>query len=447
MLANLKNVFSRVVVISLPRRLDRWRQFIYDLPAGWPFGPPLRFPAIDGNQVDVPGWWKEGAGAWGCYLSHRKVLEDCLRDGIDSVLVLEDDALFCEDFPLEVRHFLHAVPADWQLLFLGGEHIELEKGLPKRVNDWAYQPYNVNRMHAYAIRTRAMLQRLHSHFQDTEHWVAKHHVDFHLGEFQKRDSTGIFVPKHWLVYQAEGRSDVSKQDERIRAFLGAADIANPTVEKPMVAVLSPSGLSSHLLGGVLHTLGIPMGNFNRSMNEKHDCDFEAIGLSYICRCLFEEPWLTEKLPFDRRVLLLKIWAASHCKTFGSDRMLLGAMNQTLCLAGQELMVAWNSPYMIAIEESEEEIVRAFSERNPRLPIDSCISITQQLVSSRNHFLATCSRPFLKIQSDDLIKNPAECISRICDYLHFQPREEAMDSTCRFMREQLLALTKKFKNNC
>ena len=362
MLANLKDVFSRVVVISLTRRLDRWRQFIHDLPAGWPFCPPLRFPAIDGNQVDVPEWWKEGAGAWGCYLSHCKVLEDCLADGIDSVLVLEDDALFCKGFPLEVRHFLQAVPTDWQVLFLGGEHIELEKGFPKQVNELVYQPFNVNRMHAYAIRTKSMLQRLHSHFHATDNWSAKHHIDYHFGEFQKRDSTGIYVPKHWLVYQADGLSDISKQDMRIRSFLGAEDIVNPTLEKQMVAVLSPGGTSSALLGGVLHNLGIPMGNFSKSINEKDDCEFAENSLSSICSSLFDESWLTEKIPFDQRVQLLKIWAASHAKTFGSDCNLLGAMNPTLCLAGLELTIAWKSPFFIAVDDSEIEMVQAFSKQ-------------------------------------------------------------------------------------
>ena len=432
LLANIKELFARVVVINLPRRQDRWRQFIRDLPVGWPFGAPLRFPAIDGADVEVPVWWREGSGAWGCYLSHCKVLEDCIRDGVESVLVLEDDALFCPKFPLDVRNFLGALPSDWQLLFLGGEHIEIEQGLPVRINDWVYRPFNANRMHAYALRTQAMMERVLTHFRDTDNWIAKHHVDCHLGELQKKDSTGIYVPKQWLVYQAEGTSDICHQQLNVRAYMGAEDIVNPIVNKPIVAVLSPHGRSASLVGGVLHQLGIHMGNPEGKNIESNGWDFEARNLAHICRNMFEEPWYSEKLPFEQRVQLLKIWAASHCKTYYHCE-LLGAMYPTLCLMGPEMINSWNSPFFICVNESPEEMVLAISRRNPNMPIDACMSIIHQLVSSRNHFLATCSRPALQLQSNDLVENTDECISSICKYLCFEPDIVSSESAFQFVR--------------
>ncbi len=379
-----------MVVINLQRRADRWKRFLSDLPSGWPFGVPLRFPAIDGLDLTVPQWWNEGSGAWGCYLSHCKVLEDCLRDGIESVLVLEDDALFCPDFPLEVRHFLHALPADWEFLFFGGEHIELHLGLPEQLNEWVYRPYNANRMHAYGIRIRAMIERVLDHFHDTDHWTAMHHVDRHLGELQKRDRTGFYVPKQWLVYQCEGVSDICDQELSIRACMGAEDIVHPVVDKPIVAVLSPSGNVASLVAGCLHHLGIPMGNRSDLIKQINGrWNYEASDLVRLCQRFYEEPWYVERLPFEQRVRLLRIWAASHCKSYSYEKNLLGAMHPTLCLMGQELLSAWNNPYFLSIEQDLQDATHSLIRLHPNWPVDTCMSICSQFNLSRNQFLADC----------------------------------------------------------
>ncbi|WP_172683368.1 glycosyltransferase family 25 protein, partial [Verrucomicrobium spinosum] len=36
-------------------------------------------------------------GAWGCLLSHARVLAEAIADGIENVLILEDDVVFQPD--------------------------------------------------------------------------------------------------------------------------------------------------------------------------------------------------------------------------------------------------------------------------------------------------------------------------------------------------------------
>ena len=65
--------------------------------ARWPFRQPVRFRAVDGNSVPPPSWWPAGPGAWGCLRSHLRIFEDALMDGVDRLLVLEDDVCFVPD--------------------------------------------------------------------------------------------------------------------------------------------------------------------------------------------------------------------------------------------------------------------------------------------------------------------------------------------------------------
>ncbi len=91
MSSNLRTLFDRVVAITKEDRQDRWEEFRWRLPASWPFLPPLRVPAISGESIPQPTWWKEPPTAWGCLLSHRQSIQDALQSGLDSILILEEE--------------------------------------------------------------------------------------------------------------------------------------------------------------------------------------------------------------------------------------------------------------------------------------------------------------------------------------------------------------------
>ena len=219
----LYEIFERVYVINLARRTDRWERFTERLPNDWPFKPPVRYDAVDGMLTSSPDWWQGGSGAWGCYKTHLRLLEDCLNQNIPSVLILEDDAVCVEGFREKAEQFFHHLPGDWEMIYLGGQHLQEDLQLPRKVNDWVYQPFNVNRLHCYAFRGRMMMTRAYLHLNDFQNWGVFHHVDHHLGELQKTLEHGLYVPREWLVAQAEGQSDINGQTLEFRLFPGAEE--------------------------------------------------------------------------------------------------------------------------------------------------------------------------------------------------------------------------------
>lgn len=217
-------MFDRVYCINLDRRPDRWRRFQAGLPQPWPFAPVERVAAVDGHAVRPPGWygapppnlnhpprdnWRAmTVGGWGCMRSHLRVWEDCLTAGVDSVLLFEDDAAFVPDFVDRVGSFLDAVPDDWDQIYLGGQHLECEKGrLPVAVNSQVIRGHNVNRTHAYAIRgeaMRAIYHQLSGQWQG--HRVQDYHLDHIFGALH--GEWRAYCPRRWMVGQAMGPSDV-----------------------------------------------------------------------------------------------------------------------------------------------------------------------------------------------------------------------------------------------
>jgi len=194
------------------------------LPSDWPFEPPLRFPAIDGTEIDVPDWWREGPGAWGCYQSHMNVIRDAIESRAESLLVFEDDAVFTESFAMDVRFFLSELPHDWMMLFLGGQLLETDKVRPAKLSTWVYRAYNVNRMHAYAIRSLKSLRSIYDYLLKPETWKKGQHIDHKLGEYQK-ENEGIYVPRRWIVGQRDGESDICGAKLGFRLFRNAEELS------------------------------------------------------------------------------------------------------------------------------------------------------------------------------------------------------------------------------
>src|SRR5690349_658456 len=135
--------FDRVIFINLANRPDRREAFEAGLPVDWPFRRPERFAAIDTT---------EHIAIDGCGASHRYALRRAFGDGVRRILVMEDDAVLCPGFAKRAAAFLRRVPADWDALWLGGEHM----AAPVPVDCGVVQCVNTRRTHCYAVQGAAI---------------------------------------------------------------------------------------------------------------------------------------------------------------------------------------------------------------------------------------------------------------------------------------------------
>jgi len=195
---DLKDFVDRVYVINLKRRPDRLRAFFQRLQQyGWPFKEPIVYPAIEGDKVGVPPEFTQGGGAYGCRMSHLRILQDCLMDDVSSVMILEDDADLCDGFPEKVAEFLKKVPSDWEGIMLGGQHHAppIATGV-----EGVVRVRYAQRTHCYIARPSYMkaLQRRWGN--------ATVHIDWLMRDWQHQFV--VYAPDPWLVGQAGGRSDI-----------------------------------------------------------------------------------------------------------------------------------------------------------------------------------------------------------------------------------------------
>ena len=103
----VNDYFDKVVVINLDRRTDRMEKLVPQLEElGIQYE---RFSAIDAKELNIEGYI---AGT----MSHVAVWKKYLGQ---KVLILEDDALFCDNFNEKFTEVMQTLPSDWDIFYLG----------------------------------------------------------------------------------------------------------------------------------------------------------------------------------------------------------------------------------------------------------------------------------------------------------------------------------------
>jgi hypothetical protein len=434
----LKDFFERVFVVNLDRRSDRWAAFRAGLPRDWPFRNPERFPAIDGQAIKPPTWWCEGAGAWGCYRSHVRILENCLVHGVESVLVLEDDAVFGDDFTNQVTTFLNHVPQDWEMLYLGGQHLQACKTPPRQIDDWVYQPYNVNRTHALAIKGKKFMQRLYRHLHEWDDWEPGHHLDHHLGRLHQDRTCRIYTPKCWLVGQAAGHSDIAGRNPAQRFWPAAEQLCRQDpLQSIFVAVLGIHSSGSSCMAGVLYHLGIHLGNklvgFYGS-DPDSACGFEAIGLMRLCEDAIPFPGFNVCRPHAEIVQRLGRWINDRRREAIWKGTFAGGKYPLLCRLGDELWeIAGPQLRVVHIYRPIDESIASLVRRCPTLDPRQLEAHQRWLWDGKNELLAKVeSNRILEIDYSELLAHPHRIASRVIEFLGIDPIPDQIERAVTYV---------------
>lgn len=111
--------FDKIYVINLPNRTDRKRQIEKQLEKVNLSFLDSRVEIFEACRPNNKGKWPT-IGARGCFYSHLNLLKCALRNGYDSVLILEDDVDWSDSFLKNAETTLDLLEGlDWDLLHGG----------------------------------------------------------------------------------------------------------------------------------------------------------------------------------------------------------------------------------------------------------------------------------------------------------------------------------------
>ena len=86
----------------------------------------------------------------GCVLSHLEILLQAQSDGLDYVVIFEDDVTFYSDFNNQLQTCLDELPLDWAGLWIGGtkaQHAKYQKhsdNVFRNTGSWGTFGYAIN---------------------------------------------------------------------------------------------------------------------------------------------------------------------------------------------------------------------------------------------------------------------------------------------------------------
>jgi hypothetical protein len=225
-------MFDYAFCISLKKSTERRAEVLAQLEnCKWKLPMPQFVDAIDGHQAKAPMYWQAGPGGWGCYRSHMSVLEKALSEGIQSYLLLEDDVRIPTDFNDQFDYFYKHLPNDWEFVFLGGQHLHQNRGLPTAIAPGVNRPFNPHRGHAYVLRGVRVMQALYTYLFTLPFPNPKNHIDHRFGMFVEEGNCNCYAADPFIIGQGEGPSQIAGKTVEIRYWnIGRRAPTGPEVD-------------------------------------------------------------------------------------------------------------------------------------------------------------------------------------------------------------------------
>ena len=196
--------FDKIFLISLTKkRSNRVAEFMDHLPHDWNMGKISVFDAIDGDNEELPLWWpKNMKGSYGCLKSHLSILNSIVSQNLLNTLIMEDDAIFCDNFIQRLEDVCRDLPDDWEQLYLGGQHLAKFKV----INKYLVRGENINRTHCYIIRNKHTAQKMINYLIDKDFWIKnlihkRYHIDYAYGTMHKNNNIVAYASLPFLSGQ------------------------------------------------------------------------------------------------------------------------------------------------------------------------------------------------------------------------------------------------------
>ena len=153
----------------------------------------------------VQSWWKDGAKSWAHLHSYLKMLRLGEASGED-FLCFEDDAIFAPDFEEVYTKAVSELPLGWDMLYLGGCHLDYEIFPPRKWPDADLLRGPVHWNTACLVNKKSV-RRVIEALEET-HWPCPHVTDYKTFQLHTRQDFMTFSPLKYIVGQSEGVSTV-----------------------------------------------------------------------------------------------------------------------------------------------------------------------------------------------------------------------------------------------
>jgi hypothetical protein len=182
----------------------------------------------------------------------------------------------------------------------------------------------------------------------------------------------------------------------------------------IVCVLGPFRSGTTAVAGLLHRLGVSMGDGWPVRRANKGGTYEDHELARLCRSWFRERAMTERSRPAKRRAGLRRWLSTR-------PAITGAKHPTLCLCVPQILRAWPGVRFVACDRPAAESITSLQKLG--WSPDNATSAVTRMIATRDRDLARCGRPVCRIAYHDLLRDPAAAVSALIDFAGIHPTED------------------------
>jgi len=179
----------------------------------------------------------------GCYLSHLFAVKKAKAEGLESIHIQEDDAVYPQNKQTveSFENMMKEVPENWDMLFLGFEHDIKPRQISKHVDETT----SGNCMHSYVVRKRCfdrLIADLQRPITDKSDEVLP--VDEVISEHLERRNYRAYSPHELIGFQRDGlKSDITGNVNADYSLF--RKYVQRTYSRVLAPILTPIGLPKY----------------------------------------------------------------------------------------------------------------------------------------------------------------------------------------------------------
>lgn len=146
----LDDLTNNIYVINLKHRVDRKDHIINELKKVKCETYKL-IEGIDGN--DLINTTKLSNGMLGLNHTYLKIYDEWSKEKNDTILIIEDDCVFLENFNKDLHLYMTNVPEDWDMVYFGGNHNYHMGSKTEQINSYCIKLNNTYTAHCVLLKS------------------------------------------------------------------------------------------------------------------------------------------------------------------------------------------------------------------------------------------------------------------------------------------------------
>jgi GR25 family glycosyltransferase involved in LPS biosynthesis len=184
-LADLK--IEKIYLINMEHRTERLTHSL-KLLQQLQLNEVIVLPAINGSKMNLSSSIEYFTpGMVGCFLSHFFIIQNAIMQGIESIMVFEDDVKLIGNGDILMEKALPQLPSDWEFVWLGYFHRDGDQH-KKIVNNYWAVPNNTHGTQAYMLRGNGLL-KVYENLKKM-----KNQLDIQLVNFLNHSDVKVYAP-------------------------------------------------------------------------------------------------------------------------------------------------------------------------------------------------------------------------------------------------------------